>query len=317
METIDKEYLASLPRVWHTVTLSTWAETGEYLSNNALLQLSKKTDDGIKTLSIATTNKNAYVPNENFWHIDDTAFVVESFAVPPVGTQYLSIDQHSQPGDYNPNNALFTEVTNQLNVPINQFAQAFWDLLQVKQSKLHINIEKGLEIKLIEYSDKYIYSPLIILLLGEVVSRLKQLTNSMPQLTIKTTVTDEDRPSEFLDQKWNNERAQSGVIEAYMKFAGFDQTDRYICRIHDSSKLSHHRSLTICWSDDSQTKIYLDHGFGFLKYDVKDNESIRSRVNKIKFPFNDSIATQVNELNRLSQRAISLINKEPSTLITM
>ena len=317
METIDKEYLASLPRVWHTVTLSTWAETGEYLSNNALLQLSKKTDDGIKTLSIATTNKNAYVPNENFWHIDDTAFVVESFAVPPVGTQYLSIDQHSQPGDYNPNNALFTEVTNQLNVPINQFAQAFWDLLQVKQSKLHINIEKGLEIKLIEYSDKYIYSPLIILLLGEVVSRLKQLTNSMPQLTIKTTVTDEDRPSEFLDQKWNNERAQSGVIEAYMKFAGFDQTERYICRIHDSSKLSHHRSLTICWSDDSQTKIYLDHGFGFLKYDVKDNESIRSRVNKIKFPFNDSIATQVNELNRLSQRAISLINKEPSTLITM
>lgn len=305
MEKIDKDYLASLPKAFPQVSLTTWAEYGDYLNNNILLQLTASHEQH-QHLTLAITDRQALIANENLWRVSDHAIIVQSNTAPKVITTPLEIEASTQK---NSNNALQLEIKNELNAPINKFGENFWHYLQNHHSELASRIATQ-NIEKLEYSDAYIRSPLVVLLLSEVLYQLKQLTQSMPTLTIKTTAANDTRDAYWLQDNWNDTVNQKMVIEKYFTDCGFENESE-ICQIYQLNELSHHRSLTITWHDNSKTTIYFDHGFGFLKCQ-KDYSGL------LNYPFKENHDQQIAQLERVSKLSTPIFSKEnATTLITI
>lgn len=303
MEQIDKNYLISLPKVFNQVSLNTWEDDNDdYLRHQILAQLSQI--NGKNILTLASTDKQVAVPNENFWQVNETTIIVQSKVMPKLETMPLDIEQVPQNAN---NNALQLEIKNELNSTVNKFGENFWKYIQAQHDELEAYIQNH-DIVALEYSDAYVRSPLVLLLLNEVLYYLKQKNQSYPQLVIKTVETNQEYENpRFIYNNWDDSELQKDIIYQYMRDSGFD-SNIDILKIYKISALSHHRHLTITWDNHRKTIIYFDHGFGFLKCNGED----------ISYPFKSSIDEQIQQLERFSKSSSQIYaDTNKTTLITI
>ena len=182
-------------------------------------------------------------------------------------------------------NLAFVEVTSQLDGGVDRFGERFWTLLSAESAAIARRIESKTPLLAIEYSDRYLNSPLPVRLLMEV---LKGAPNAGPPTTAKVTTTPLT-PGNFMTSPtlfrhdWRVGAHRAAVIQgAFAKL--FTSPVTFVTR--EKRDMAHGRILTLAFADGS-VALHLDQGFGYW-----------STVAPVSFNFSSNVGDQVAELRR-------------------
>jgi DEAD/DEAH box helicase domain-containing protein len=163
-------------------------------------------------------------------------------------------------GDYH-----YIGITGQLRVPVDQFGRHFWNLAFAKIPALRRRLESQ-ALTCIEYTDRYLKTPLTVRLLLETFAYLrKEFPTSFSDATevrVNTCATDPDArgyPREF-HHDWRDpaDRRQTITVAATTLGLAVDFHEL------DRRRLPHHRGYTLSFSESGDWRMRLDEGFGFL-----------------------------------------------------
>ena len=268
------------------VSIHTWEANG---SNDHpyqyLLQLNKS--GTTNTLTLGTTDKQAYLPNDSFWQVSNDGIIVESESIEldNIITDPLDLTLLEKSND---NNAKLLTIGNELNGLLDDFGTTFWHILR-ESSEISGKLNAMLDVQSITYKDKYLRSPLTTILFGKVLYELKKTYGRdwpNPRIQIKTSHQVPENEPKYVWHNWLSSDVQEKVQERYFSHLGLDAN----VGIYDHRKLEHHRSLCITWTDKSQTVINLDHGLGFMDADT--NQRLYN-----SFGFSSNIEQQVESMN--------------------
>lgn len=299
----DKHYLASLPKVYGNVRISTW-DGDEFLDNHALLQLTQ--DDQVLTL--ACTDKNAYIPNdEYFWQ--SSGIVVQSHHVPKIATDELTLS-----ADATSTGDKILNIEKELDKSLCNIGEAFWDfiLTHASNTELTQKIIKKHPIKTISYSDRFVCSPLLSVIFAKVIDGLQQKyghdwTNPTIKLITKKS-ENANNTGQKISNNWSDTDTQAQVLDKFFKATGHN-IDFYAKK----DGVLHRREFIITWQDDTQNLIHLEKGLGFLH--LADNHFTSSGYGQNSFCFKGDAHEQAKALKYYLNSIIKLVNAEHSTTI--
>jgi DEAD/DEAH box helicase domain-containing protein len=179
------------------------------------------------------------------------------------------------------------EVIGQLRVPVDQFGRHFWQLVDTKVPALRKRLESQ-TLTRVEYTDRYLKTPLTVRLLLETLSYLRNhFPNAFGESTtirVSTCPIAGDQPGyprEF-GHDWRDSSDRRVTLIAAAAKVGLDVEFAEL----DRRQLPHHRGFTLGFTESGDWKMRLDEGFGFLQLSSK-SES---------FPFHSPTATQATKL---------------------
>lgn len=294
LDDISKLQLMAL-NAFSKVKLMTYNNDDLFLSNNYLLQMINA-ETCTDLITLATTDKNTYVPNTDFWQMESDVIVVESKVPELLSTKILDLDRLKPNED---NDTRKIEIYNELNGPIKEFGSKFWQAMR-EYKNLDIQLSNKVGIEKIEYSDRYLVTPLATLLIGEIIHGIKSMYDkdndwTDPKVIIKTTEASNNRDSFMIDHNWKSCSDQEKVQNNFLEKLGLDAN----IGLYDKKKLNHRRHLKVFWVDSSVTVIVLDQGVGFLQIPTS-----------YKFDFNSSPQAQASNLLHISQLSVPLEAEE-------
>ncbi len=131
----------------------------------------------------------------------------------------------------------------------------------------------------IEYSDRYIKSPLAAKILYEVLAPFRAAAGPKASLRIRTCATTELRCGRYLNHDWEDAGAQRRVLESLF-------SDDFLLDLEVSKRrqaVPHARTLSTKWTNGSTIRIVLDQGMGFARvrescaFDFKKSSSEQAR----------------------------------------
>lgn len=117
----------------------------------------------------------------------------------------------------------------------------------------------------IQYSDRYLVSPLSARILYEICNALQQVApvgSVKPRISVTSMKSDERNPGVGLHQNWSNDRVQESVIKRLM--TPLARTN-LIIRLLRREDVPHARIMKIEWSNERIAEIILDQGVGFAR----------------------------------------------------
>ncbi|WP_341326862.1 DEAD/DEAH box helicase [Methylotuvimicrobium sp. KM2] len=183
------------------------------------------------------------------------------------------------------------KICQELNGPSLSFGERAWGFVTENVPKLKELLHGEIELLEVIYSDRYLRSPLVIILLHNLLSALSDFpngVNSKTKLSINTSRLDRlnNDSARWLYHDWCNARDRSDTVKSWFtqKFSDFSWDDSY-----SNIELPHERKLQLNWADGSQSKIVLDQGVGYWRL----IHGIRA-----EFPFESDIVRQVSLLEK-------------------
>jgi hypothetical protein len=186
---------------------------------------------------------------------------VEAKPLPAIAGRELTVaDLRRAP----PGNVLELQIRNELDGPVADFGARFWRMLADAQPSLRARFKSGGALKEIHYTDRYLKSPLVVKLLGQVIFALadmEHVVNSDTQLIIRTAEI-EPKPNtpQRIEHDWQRDMARNKVAELFFQqdFAGRVEVDSRHYR-----QLPHARELCLIWQEGTQFIVRLDQGMGY------------------------------------------------------
>ncbi len=118
----------------------------------------------------------------------------------------------------------------------------------------------------IQYSDRYLVSPLSVRMLFEILNHLIVRlghSNSRPRLVLKTMKSDERQTGSSIHHNWTNPNAQESVLKKLL--APLVKPNPTISLTGRRDDVAHARTLRIEWPDKRIAEITLDQGVGFTR----------------------------------------------------
>lgn len=256
-------------------------------------------------LTLATTDKTAYVPNESFWEVNDKAYIVESYKLPTLEIEPLTLKLNDSL-----NNSLMLTIKEDLNGTLTTMGERFWAYLAKDGTQLARHLTAKTPITAITYSDDYLRNPQVLLVLGEILYALKQpydMDWNDPSVMIKTGMASNDFEPKQLKHNWENATIQKEVIKCYLEDLGFRRVT-----VQNDIEIDHHRTLVINWVDGSESFIHMDWGVGFWQYDER---AVQKNIAAFNFAL-DAMG-QSNRLLSFSKLKLPMVNRKSSTLISL
>ena len=191
----------------------------------------------------------------------------------------------------NPEGTVHLEISNELDGPIDGFGKRLLDLIESRLPEGQLSGSSP--VKKITYHDRYLNSPLPIMLFVELISALKQkcLKEDQWALDVVRIVTSEvPPPAGFglpirLMHNWSNSPDRNGAIESAFEFCDIP------CEIENVDKRDamHARCIQIKFENSSELTCWFDQGFGYW---VVPRDSHMSRSGLLEFPFTKSLSEQ-------------------------
>ncbi|CDH43330.1 DEAD/DEAH box helicase [Candidatus Contendibacter odensensis] len=181
-------------------------------------------------------------------------------------------------------------ITRELDGPSADFGGRAWTLLEQRVPALAEYLNENAPLQAVHYTDRYLRSPLAIVLLYELLNGLACYSGGLQQTTdiqIETTNLDrtDTKPSRWLFHDWRDGEDRRQVVETW-----FAETwPTFAWREAPLHKRPHARELTLTWSNDHRWTIRLDQGFGYW--------GIAPGV-RPEFPFDNDVARQVEKLRK-------------------
>nr|WP_246748148.1 DEAD/DEAH box helicase [Methylobacterium sp. SD274] len=187
------------------------------------------------------------------WGLGREAPVVTFLGQPPV---YQPFD----PDSLLPRHGTrFIEPGRQLDGPIRGLGDRFLTLLRPELDAA--GLWRPGQLTAISYSDRYVRSPLVALLVTRVAARLAAALSGpqrRPLLLMTTPLKYNDSVPHRLSHDWRTEADRAVVIRHLCQTAGLDLELKV-------EPCSHSRRLTLSYTDGPDAVLVLDQGFGFLK----------------------------------------------------
>ncbi|EDL62312.1 hypothetical protein PM8797T_28329 [Gimesia maris DSM 8797] len=179
-----------------------------------------------------------------------------------------------------PNQCQIYKAGGELNGEVENLGVAFWGQIQKVAPWITEAMNDGPPLT-VEYSDRYLVSPLAVRLLYEVLKELLAGSHGSSKLSIQTMKVDNHPVTgRCLHHNWQNERAQESTLKHV-----FNHVAKSSVRLLRKNKLAHARTMRIKWPGDRLAVITLDQGMGFAE-----SES------QIPFSFHDSPEKQANSI---------------------
>lgn len=213
--------------------------------------------DTDRVMTLASRSQQATIPGPE-WHLNDE-LVVRS-----LGYKTVELDEFILPAKAT--NAVERvkdiQIHKQLNGPLSQFGQRFWDVLFNDHEEAQ-SLMNNTRITGVHYTDRYLQNPVALALLGSILRPLKTKLTDGAEVTLDTLFKDKDRPGNRPFHDW-------------MSIADFqDFADQWFAAalgrpveltVFDSPRdIPHHRKLTVTFEDGQVLKIRFDQGMGYWR----------------------------------------------------
>jgi DEAD/DEAH box helicase domain-containing protein len=174
-------------------------------------------------------------------------------------------------------------LTNELNGRVEDFGETFWRFVSQRSPLVGGRLEQNTPLVSIEYSDRYLNSPLPVRLLAEVIAHAPGMSSSSAVKLITT-----DQVSNFssssptlLKHDWQVLKHRDNVLQGGLSGA---LGGRFTLLKKPKFDVPHGRVLRLKFADGGVT-ILLDQGFGYWW-----------PTRAIRFDFSATVADQVREL---------------------
>lgn len=213
--------------------------------------------DTDRVMTLASRSQQATIPGPE-WHLNDE-LVVRS-----LGYKTVELNEFILPAKAT--NAVERvkdiQIHKQLNGPLSQFGQRFWDVLFNDHEEAQ-SLMNNTRITGVHYTDRYLQNPFALALLGSILRPLKTKLTDGAEVTLDTLFKDKDRPGNRPFHDW-------------MSIADFqDFADQWFAAalgrpveltVFDSPRdIPHHRKLTVTFEDGQVLKIRFDQGMGYWR----------------------------------------------------
>lgn len=157
-------------------------------------------------------------------------------------------------------------IVRELDGPAKDFGHRAWQLIADQVPELAARLQTGTALRTVEYSDRYLHSPLALLLIERVISALQALPGGVDDDTrvrIRTTEpgarTQPGRP-EHWGHDWQDRQDRRDVVKHV--FAGYRHVDW--CE-EPRQSLPHARLLQLDWPDGAVWELRFDQGVGYWR----------------------------------------------------
>lgn len=213
--------------------------------------------DTDRVMTLASRSQQATIPGPE-WHLNDE-LVVRS-----LGYKTVELNEFILPAKAT--NAVERvkdiQIHKQLNGPLSQFGQRFWDVLFNDHEEAQ-SLMNNTRVTGVHYTDRYLQNPVALALLGSILRPLKTKLTDGAEVTLDTLFKDKDRPGNRPFHDW-------------MSIADFqDFADQWFAAalgrpveltVFDSPRdIPHHRKLTVTFEDGQVLKIRFDQGMGYWR----------------------------------------------------
>lgn len=213
--------------------------------------------DTDRVMTLASRSQQATIPGPE-WHLND------ELVVSSLGYKTVELNEFILPAKAT--NAVERvkdiQIHKQLNGPLSQFGQRFWDVLFNDHEEAQ-SLMNNTRITGVHYTDRYLQNPVALALLGSILRPLKTKLTDGAEVTLDTLFKDKDRPGNRPFHDW-------------MSIADFqDFADQWFAAalgrpveltVFDSPRdIPHHRKLTVTFEDGQVLKIRFDQGMGYWR----------------------------------------------------
>ena len=179
-------------------------------------------------------------------------------------------------------------ITTELNGPSDTFGERAWTLLETQVPWLAERLHRATPLQAVRYTDRYLRSPLNLLLLHGLFQGLARYPGGLtPATTIQVNTAELQRSSmdspRLFFHDWRDGEDRRQTVEHWFQenwpgFAWHEATLRTV---------PHARELTLVWSDSASGLIRLDQGFGYWG---------TVSGTRPEFPFDNHVMRQVGKL---------------------
>jgi DEAD/DEAH box helicase domain-containing protein len=152
----------------------------------------------------------------------------------------------------------------ELDGPVKDIGVKFWSCLFKAAPWLEELARTSAPVS-IQYSDRYLVSPLSARVLFEICAALQNFAPSgasKPRIVLTAMKSEERVQGGSLHQNWNNERVQESVLKRLL--LPLSRTNPTINLLRRES-IPHARMMRLEWADRQIAEITLDQGVGFTK----------------------------------------------------
>jgi DEAD/DEAH box helicase domain-containing protein len=216
---------------------------------------------GERVTSWAATSPDVHAPGLYWGLLDEDERIVRGDAAQasePRGTiRGEDLWERPVPG-------AFREVKLDLDGPASTLGKRFWSLVARQHVKLRENLESGKALRTLQYSDRYIVSPLTAKVLSAVVGHLKTSGGIQPEtrVEIRTAAGQTDRYPARLFDTWQSDATQKAVLQSLLEaVSGAAVT----VSIQSKRDVDHQREMRLEFADGSTACLRLDHGLSFME----------------------------------------------------
>ncbi|CAM6757763.1 DUF1998 domain-containing protein [Enterobacter intestinihominis] len=248
-----------------------------------------------RVMTLASRSQQATIPGPG-WHQNDE-LVVRS-----LGYKTVKLNEFVLPGKAA--NAVERvkdiEIHKQLNGPLSQFGQRFWDALFNSHEEAH-SLMKNQRITSVHYTDRYLQNPVALALLGAILKPLKTKLTDNAELGLDTLFKPKDRPGNRPFHDWMSNADFQDFADQWFTAAMGRAVE---LTVFDSPRdIPHHRKLTVAFENGQTLKIRFDQGMGYWRIDFP--YAWRN------FDFTDDVTYQLVKLAQACQEG-KVLNSEES-----
>lgn len=203
-------------------------------------------------------------------------------------------------------NARVLDIKRELNGDLGAFGQRFWGRVSHNEQFCKTRFNTSASIKRIRVTDKYLSSPLTVGALWQVLAWLEKHAD-LHHATIELNTTKLQPNSAYkrntnVYDNWDDASVHQAVLSRVVEEIGAPGSQ---AQFKDPRSMPHKRELVIQWHDESQLRIKMDQGFGFLR--TPSNE---------RFDFSQDAEAQFEQIKTMNP-AVHNSQKETYLAITM
>lgn len=187
------------------------------------------------------------------------------------------------------------EINSQLNGRIEDFGAAFWQLMEKRSQSLQSRAKTKASLLAIEYSDRYLNSPLPVRLLREVLAKAPGVTGatSVKLTTADMSPNDYGSSPNHFRHDWRVTTHRSAVISGVLTK---DFPEKFSLVTKDKRDIAHGRVMRLVYADGAIV-LHLDQGFGYW-----------STTSPVYFAFSAGVPDQIVDLRRATFLVKSIAN---------
>lgn len=253
----------------------------------------------------ATTDAAALAPNTIWGNGQKGAQFIRAVSkelLPPLPADWLILSPQKL---REPSSSLAEiAITTELDGGIDRFGQSAWSLIFGKSSAVKTRLDGSDVLTSLEYSDRYLRSPLTVLLLRALLAELTGYPGGICTNTQIVVTTSRLERNDVKDPRWLSHDWRDGTDRKQFSEAIFGTVGPIIFREEENSQLPHARILTLCWEDGASWSIRLDQGLGYWR--TSNNPRLAP------FPFDQTVTKQVTHANNLHFNVESSHSQHPT-----